>query len=542
MKNRQIYLLLLGSAVLLSLPFYRYFSGIVLFIAWVPLLFVEDYLTQHKERYRSGRMFLLAWFTFLIWNLLTIYWIWNATIPGAIAAYIINSMIMAVAFWLIHLVHRTLGEKMGHFAFLVIWTAYEHYYLNIQINFPWLLMGNGFAKDIRLVQWYEYTGVLGGTFWVLFINLLIFLLLRHYIRTGTLRDRKFELGLLALLLIVPIGGSLIRYGNVHEEGKAAEIVVVQPNIDPYNDKFSGMSNDEQLSIILHLADSLVTGNTDYVVAPETALNDGIVENDLMRSRSLRRIRAFVREHPRVKFITGATTWRIYPPGPQPTPTARKRRDGSWEDIFNSALQIDTTSVIQIYHKSKLVVGVEMMPHPQLLRPLLGNILIELGGSPGGYGTQKERTPLVSPDSTYRVGVAVCYESIFGDYVTGYVKEGANLLFIITNDGWWGNTPGYHQHRTFASLRAIETRRSIARSANTGISCFIDQKGEASQLTGWWTRDAIRGTLYTNDRITFYTRHGDYFGRVSDFFAIILIFYVITRRLMERKKHRNKIYS
>ena len=537
MKKKAVFFLLLAGAVLLSLPFYRSFSGIVLFIAWVPLLFVEDYFTQLKDRYRSGRVFLLFWLTFLVWNLMTIYWIWNATIPGAIAAYIINSMLMAVVIWLVHVVHRNLGDRMGHFAFLVIWTAYEHYYLNIQINFPWLLLGNGFAKDIFLIQWYEFTGVLGGTFWVLFINLLIFLILKHYVQTWSLRGKYFELGLLILLLAVPITWSLIRYNTIRNKGQAVEVVVVQPNIDPYTDKFSGLSNDEQLSIILHLADSLVTSHTDYVVAPETALNDGIVENDLLRSRSIRRIRAFVRRHPRVKFVTGATTWRIYPPGPQPTPTARKRSDGTWEDIFNSALQIDTTATIQIYHKSKLVVGAEMMPHPKLLRPLLGDYLIDLGGSLSGYGTQKERTPLISPDSTFRVGVAVCYESIFGEYVTGYIRKGANLLFIITNDGWWGDTPGYFQHRTYASLRSIETRRSIARSANTGISCFIDQKGKATQLTQWWTPVAIRGTLHTNDQKTFYVRHGDYIGRVSDFFAIILILYVIAYRLMNRKKVR-----
>ncbi len=535
MRKRDIFLLQLAGVALLTLPFYRHFSGIILFIAWVPLLVVEDHFTQQKKRYRSGRFFLLSWLTFLAWNLLTIYWIWNATIPGAIAAYLINSFLMAVVFWLIHVVHRNLGDRIGHFAFLIIWTAYEHYYLNIQINFPWLLLGNGFAKDIALVQWYEYTGVLGGTFWVLFINLLLFLLLRHYVQVRSLRGKYFELGVLIFLVAFPILWSLVRYRSVHDRGKAVEVVVVQPNIDPYNDKFSGLSNDEQLTIILHLADSLVTPRTDYVVAPETAVNDGIVENDLLRSRSLRRIRAFVRRHPRVKFITGATTWRIYPPGPQPTPTARKRSDGSWTDIFNTALQIDTSSTIQVYHKSKLVVGAEMMPHPKLLRPLLGDYIIDLGGSLSGYGTQRERTPLVSPDSTVKVGVAICYESIFGQYVTGYVKEGANLLFIITNDGWWGNTPGYHQHRSFASLRAIETRRSIARSANTGISCFIDQKGKASQLTPWWTPAVIRGTLRCNDRITFYVKHGDFIGRVSDLFAILIILYVIAYRMMNRKR-------
>ncbi len=535
MKNRQIYLLLIGSAILLSLPFYSNFSGIVLFIAWVPLLFVEDYLTRNHEQFRSDSMFLFSWLTFLIWNLLTTYWIWRTTIGGAVFTFVVNSMVMAVTFSLAHMVHRTLGDKFGYIAFPVIWTAYEHLNLNLQINFPWLLLGNGFAKDIQLIQWYEYTGVLGGTFWVLSINLLIFLLIKNYLRNDMLRNKKFELILLTLLIVIPIGWSVIRYHTVQEKGKTVEMVIVQPNIDPYNVKFSPGSFDMQLTTILHLADSLVTDSTDYVVAPETALIDGIVENTPLSSKSIRRIRAFVREHPRVKFITGANTWVVYPEGPRPTLTARKKKDGTWKDVFNTAIQIDTTSIIQFYHKSKLVTGTEMIPYSKLVRPILGDFFIDLGGGFGGYGTQKERTPLVSPDSIYRVGVVICYESIFGEYVTGYVKEGANLLFVITNDGWWGNTPGYHQHRTYASLRAIETRRSIARSANTGISCFIDQKGKASQLTEWWTPDAIRGTIRTNDKITFYTRHGDYFGRVSDFFAIILIFYVIARRLMERKK-------
>ncbi len=535
MKDRRIYFLLLLSAFLLSLPYYRWFSGIILFVAWVPLLFAEEHFVTHREHYPPWKVFFLGWTAFLAWNLLTVYWIWNATVAGAIAAYLINSFVMAVAFWLIHMVHRTLGDKMGHFGFLVIWTAYEHYYLNVQINFPWLMMGNGFAKDVALVQWYEFTGVLGGTFWVLFINLLLFLLLRHYLAARTVRGMYVELGVLVLLITVPVGWSLVRYHTWHEEGRPVEVVVVQPNIDPYHDKFSGMSNDEQLSIILRLADSLVTDSTDYVVAPETAINEGLLENALHRSRSIRRLEAFVRRHPRVKFVIGATTWRIYPPGPQPTPTARKRNDGSWEDIFNSALQIDTSGNIQVYHKSKLVVGVESIPHPELLRPLLGDILIDLGGSLGGYGTQKERTPLVSPDSTVRAAIAICYESVFGEYMTGFLDHGANLMFIITNDGWWGNTPGYRQHQSFARLRAIEERRSIARSANTGISCFIDQKGRVTQATPWWVPTAIRGTLHLNDRLTFYARHGDYFGRVSDLFTILLICYVLVARLTRKKK-------
>ncbi len=536
MKNRHIFLFIVLTAVLLSLPFYRNFSGIVLFIAWIPLLFVEDHLTRHKEKYRSGRVFLLGWLTFLIWNLLTIYWIKNATLAGAIAALIINSFFMALTFWLIHLAHRVLGERFGHFAFLMIWVAYEHFYLNFQVDFPWLLLGNGFAKDVQLIQWYEYTGALGGTLWVLFVNLLIFLIFRHYLRTGSLREKTFELVVLILILVVPITYSLIRFYTYKDTGRPVEVVVVQPNIDPYNDKFSGLSEYEQVSIMLHLADSLVTPATDYLVLPETAINNNLWEDSLMKSRSIRRFTALVRRHPRLKIITGATTWKAYLTLTPPTPTAsRSHRFNGYYDIFNAALQIDSSGVIQTYHKSKLVVGVETMPYPAFFNKVLGGVLIRLGGTTGSFGTQVERTPLVSSDSSLRVGVAICYESIFGDYITRYVRNGANLLFIITNDGWWGNTPGYKQHMNFARLRAIENRRSIARSANTGLSCFINQRGEASQITGWWMPAVIRGTIRANDKMTFYSQHGDYIGRVSDFMTVMIMLYIISALLMKKKK-------
>ena len=122
---------------------------------------------------------------------------------------------------------------------------------------------------------------------------------------------------------------------------------------------------------------------------------------------------------------------------------------------------------------------------------------------------------VSPDDGLKVAPVICWESVFGEYVTEYVKEkGANLIFIITNDGWWGETPGHRQHNSFARLRAIETRRSIARSANTGISSLINQRGDELQRIGWWERSAIRGSLNASDHLTFYVKHGDYLARLQ----------------------------
>lgn len=121
-----------------------------------------------------------------------------------------------------------------------------------------------------------------------------------------------------------------------------------------------------------------------------------------------------------------------------------------------------------------------------------------------------------------VGCAVCYESVYGEYYTGYVKKGARAMTIITNDAWWGNTPGYRQHLSYASLRAIETRRAIARCANTGISAIISPTGEIIQPTPWWEPAVIEGSIPLRDDITFYVSHGDIVGRISTFIFILLL--------------------
>jgi apolipoprotein N-acyltransferase len=184
------------------------------------------------------------------------------------------------------------------------------------------------------------------------------------------------------------------------------------------------------------------------------------------------------------------------------------------------LQLDYTGNIQSYHKSKLVPGVEKMPWPALFK-YVEKFAIDLGGISGSLGMQDEREAFFTPDKKFAAGPIVCYESVYGQYVGEYVKKGANFLAIITNDGWWGDTPGYKQHLKYGALRAIETRRSIVRSANTGITATINQKGEIENKTSWWKEDAIKASINVNDHITFYTRFGDYLGLLAIFTSIAI---------------------
>jgi len=534
MNKKTIILNSVISGILLSLAWSGWFSGLVLFIAIIPLLFVEKYLYRNRNKFKSRTFFLYLSLSFFIWNLLSIFWIYNATIPGAIGAIIINTTLLSVAIWLFHVTHRRLGDKFGYFSLVIYWLAFEHFYLNAEISFPWLNLGNGLAKDILFIQWYEYTGTFGGTLWVIIINILLFKIINNYLAGRTLREQVAKILFTAGFIFIPMVISTIIFYSYKEAKDPYDIVIIQPNIDPYNEKFGGLSNYEQLSIILHLADSLVDENTDYVIGPETSINDYIWENTISENSSINRVKQFIEKNQNVKFVAGITSYKRYQKGEKLSPTARKFTGvDSYYDVYNTGMQMDSTENIQLYHKSQLVVGVEKMPYPHLFK-FLENIIIDLGGTTGSYGTQKERSTLNEPRGDLKAATLICYESIFGEYVTRYIHNGANIIFVITNDGWWGNTSGYKQHLTYSSIRAIETRRSIARSANTGISCFINQQGEIKQPTEWWVPDVIKSTLNLNEKITFYVKYGDYIGRTSDFFSIILLAYTLVNILIARK--------
>jgi len=529
MKHKHLLLTLL-SALLLSLPWFESFSGLLLLVAFVPLLVVEN---DFAQRGKKG-FWRYAWLCLFLWNAATTWWIFNATAFGMLFAFVGNSAQMLLVVWLFHMVKKHAGRAVGYTAFVALWLAWEWFYFDAEITWPWLTLGNGFAKDVALVQWYEVTGALGGSLWALLCNLLVFFILQKAaMEKKPLRSIRLEAAALALLIALPCCCSLVRFYTYREEVNPCSVLVLQPNIDPFNDKFGGLTARQQQDIIMAQADSAATPGVHYVVAPETALEGNLWEGSFDRNPVMLRVKDFCVRHPGASFIAGAVTYRLYDEGEEAPPTARQLRDSNQRyEVYNTALHADSSGHVQHYHKSKLVVGVEMLPYPKLLK-FLGNLAINLGGTSGGLGTQKERVAFTSGSHRFRAGVAICYESIFGQFFTEYIRKGANVMFIITNDGWWRDTPGHRQHLRYASLRAIETRRSIARSANTGISAIINQRGQIEQRTAWWVRTTLTGSLNASDHVTPYVKHGDLIGRVAGLLTLLILGYTMARRLLPK---------
>ncbi len=512
----------------------------LIFVAFVPLFFLQHHLGQPETKSKKGSLFLLVWLAFFIWNTLTTWWIWNSTEVGAIGAIVLNSLFMTIVFWFFHYTKKKLyNNRKGFFVLIFYWLSWELFHLGWDLSWPWLNLGHVFATYPKWIQWYEYTGVAGGTVWVLLINILVY----HIIRTALKwkqQYRSFAALLVGavLLWMLPVLISASIYRHYEEKGEAAEIVVIQPNIDPYTEQYD-LPYEVIIEKNLSLAKGLMREQTAFVVSPESAIQDNIWMHQTERSPSLALLRNFIREHPDVAIIIGASTFSFVPPGQEDHFAARELRDYDRSYFaHNTAFYLDSTGHMQHYHKSKLTPGVEMMPSWRILRPLQ-NFAIDLGGTVGSLRIDDNRTVFEHASGRYRIAPIICYESVYGDFVAEFVRNGANLIFVITNDGWWGDSPGHRQHFYFSVLRAIETRRSIARSANTGISAFIDQRGDVYQATPYWEPLAIRQPIYTNDELTFYVKYGEFIARIAVFASAVFLLTALVRAHLTRRNARLK---
>lgn len=511
-------LLTLLSALLLALPWWGC-GGWSLFFAFVPLLILGD------RRPRFYWLWVLIAFT--LWNVSTTWWVGIAT-PVATFGIPMGSLFFTLLpFMIFHWFRGRAPQPVAWGLFVTLWIAFEALFMNNEISFPWLTLGYGFADTPQIVQWYELTGSFGGSLWVLVGNILFYGVWKNW------RTRHWRAALPAILwVVIPVGASLIRYATYKETENPVRVAVVQPNFDPYNEKFNGLSYAQQRDIILDLAKK-APADVEFIVAPETALDADFWLNEIDRNTEIDTLRKFMARFPQAELVTGATTFLRYDEG-----MAHKRwtrTDPQWGlsyDIYNSALGISAADPkVQIYHKSKLVVGAELFPYPKVFGALKF-LNIDLGGISGSLGIQEHRTLITNPEGT-RAGVAICYESVYCGYYTEYVRRGAQVMFIITNDGWWGDTPGYRQHFRFARLRAVETRRAIARSANTGISGFINQRGDVIDSTGWDERALLTGEINANDALTPYVRGGDYIVRLSLLVLGLCLLYYVAWRFRKR---------
>lgn len=521
MTTKKRIILVLLSVVLLSLGWLGV-SGITLFVALIPLLIISEHYSDSKRDF--WRMCGWGALTFVLWHAATVWWVWNATPIGPIAAALFGTFWNLVALMAYHYTSKRAHRALAYTLLVALWITTESLYNSAEVlTFPWLLLGHGFSSDIWAVQWYEYTGIFGGTLWVLASNVAIFEILRTKTKSAKVRA--------ALIVLLPMLASIALYFSYTPSERVCEVSVVQPNIPCYDDEREARDVHNTIREVRELNDD-VPATSQFVLMPESALSyiEGYGTLDEQRAASYADMlkAMFTDNMQSAKLITGASTVRYYGTTPV-TETARKTAKGEYYDLYNSALAIDASGRIEdIYHKGKLVIGVEAVP----FRELFSLFEIDLGGISGQLGWGKEYT--LFENNGVKVGPSICYEGIYGEYFAGFAREGADFVALISNDGWWGDTPGYRRLYDFARLRAIECRRSIARSANTGISGFISPRGEdLAPRLGWDERGVLTAAVELRSEQTIYTRYGDWIARIASYVSILGVMYYVAYRVRRR---------
>lgn len=498
----------------------------LIFGAFVPMLWLEHSIRTSDGKGKGRKVFLYAWLAFGLFNLGTTWWVSFASVFGTIGTVLINGALMALCFWLYHQVAKGIGLQRALLVLPFLWMPVEYLHMHWDLSFPWLNLGYALANRVTWIQWYSYVGTWGGTIWILWINALIFYGWNYYSGANRYKAWAWFVG---PLLFIPLIISYSMYSNYEEEGELVNVVVVQPNIDAY-DKFN-WSNHETVDRFLEQAEPLLSDSTDYLIGPETMIGT-YDERGLTTTASVERLMKLSESYPRLHTVIGATTVAYYG-DEKKTSTARVTNRGQYYDVFNASLHFSKVDEqVDVYHKTKLVVGVEKIPFASLIGSIVEGI--DLGGATGTLGGQEDREVFVNRRrDSIEVASVICWEMDFPGFTSEFVKNGADVIFAITNDGWWADTPGKDQHLHYARVRAIENRRCVARSANTGISCVINQRGDVSKMIPYGETGAFAAQVRTNSKITTFTEMGDALGRLSIFISVIVLLSVFVKRFLRK---------
>ncbi len=515
------------SGILLGIAFPPLPLGFLILVAWVPMLSALEAIPSGKGRGR--KVFLRSYITLFIWNIIGCYWLVLTALSApdlqeaiisfiaGLAAIALNPVVMAVIVWAYERFRHQLVQKgfsvIGARAcFIFFWLGFEYLHFRWDLSWSWLTLGHAFCNYIYYIQYIEFTGVSGLSCIILISNVWILNLIKPSKSIIVPDLNKLAIWVFVIGLPLPIGWWLLdEKRSVFQPVGTIEVKVIQPNIDPYY-KFGEMSAQEQINRLAELTQAGIAKQSikpDLVVMPETAIPTGLTLKDIEISDFLAPLRQLTSRFG-FDILSGFTEVRIFEASATVPPNARIS-EGFYYDFCNSAVLIGKQPPVS-YQKRRLVPLVERAPFLETFS-FFKYLNIDLGGGFGSLGKGTKGEPFVT-NKQISVAPLICYESIFAELGREFVEKGAQLLCIITNDGWWKQSSGHLQHAAYATLRAVETRRCIARSANTGISLFINNRGEVIEKTRWWEATAIQRKLALYDQKTFFVTYGDWIGFVA----------------------------
>jgi len=538
LKPIYYYLLSAFSGALLAISFPPMPFNLLAFIGFVPLLLI---LEQNPKR-----QIILIYIAFFVYHGISNWWImgWQSgadpfLIIAGIITWIVHPFFFMIPMSIFIYIKRLVGTDLALWYFPFIWVFFEWLHSLGELAYPWLTIGYTQINNNLWVQFADITGVWGISLVIVFLNVLFYKIIIQ-IRTQKYAGLKVKVSpiLIALhltLFLLPyVYGIFVKddynYDLDLKNNPTARIAVIQPNINPWYKWESSVL--KQIALHKNLQDSVrkAYGRLDLGIWSETAI--GYYSYNMNVQHNFNLLQHWV-DTSQTALLTGFADIIIYPSSDVASVTAKDFLGDSSRkyDSYNSCLMLtpDDAENYQIYHKMKLTPFSERIPYIQQLPFMRDWFEWGVGISSWAPGDSQRTLKLAKSKDTIQIAPIICIESIFPGFVAEFVNQGAGIIAIITNDAWFDHTYGPMQHYDIARMRAIETRRYIARSANTGVSGFIKPNGEDLIRLEQYASTALAADIPVLTEKSFFVRYGNWLCYVSFLIVIIAFIHLIIVR-------------
>ncbi len=530
----------LVTGLLLGLSFPPFHFEWLAFVAFIPFLFAIDNAGNYREVLK------LSYFTFLVFNIIALYWVggWSKeTDPfmmvGAAALIIGHPLFFAVPILFYHFLRKRLGRATV-LLFPFLYLSFEHLHSITQVAFPWLTVGYSQCYNLPGIQFASFTGLFGISLQILIVNSLLAYAVMLLLGGGKRDGAILSVAVALLFVIVPelYGLSVLVRASRSRFADKLRVTIVQPNIDPYV-KWAG-SPTEILRTYENETYLALHRRADLVVWPETAIPFYLLLPQLSFYRN--ELQSFI-DTTGISLLSGLPLARYYPDSNEAKPSSHyDDYMHEYYDAYNgAALFLPHSNRYQTYEKIILVPFAERLPYADALPFLIKPLKWGVGISNWAMGTDTTVFKLAGGE---KFSTVICYESVFPGYVREFAKRGADFLVIITNDGWYGNTSGPYQHAAYAIMRAVENRKAIVRSANTGISEFLDPYGRyIGKPTKYGEVATLTENIPIDKTVTFYSKHGNWIAHFAEIIsaASILIGLFLKFKNRETRRDSNELH-
>jgi len=534
-KHRRFLIFLsLLTGIGLGISFPPFPLGVVACFALVPLLLLFEFTGGFSRPLRY------TYISFFILQVVSVYWM-GGFVHGREGMQMFGGALLLLAhpfFFFIPVlgylvIRRTFGLLYALIALPFIWVGFEYIHSIGDLAFPWQTLGNTQSYDIVRSQFITFTGVYGLSFWIVTINAIAFYLVMNIASKRWNITSKPAIGTAVVIVVIHfipfIYGSIV-LSNEREFTESLRVGVVQPDSDPFEKwELSRHMLTEQL---LGQSERLIPDNPDVILWPENAITFYLMMPQNRFYREM--VQEFVNQTD-IPVLTGVPYAKIYERDEVTPRTAKEVPEtGERYESFNAAVLFNPHSdEYTWYGKIVLVPFVEKIPFGDLFEFA---VKIRRSIGVGGWDVGPDTTlfPFYDNDDRLRsFGTVICYESVYPGFVRHFTNKGADFLVVITNDSWWGRTPGPRQHLQMSVFRAIENRRAIARAANGGISAFLDPYGRILHETDLFTQTQIVFEIPVSGQLTFYARHGDVFSKLCLLFGVLPVMASLGERMRKR---------